>query len=230
MRRRDAACRTSSAPGCLVGRRDLRQSFHRAKRALKHARRIDTILKVYVESVFASSLHAAIDRTKTWDELILSLDKNPWGPLQDYANKIETLGVTVYGVTGSLIPRLHSKNLLPRFWGRDVLLGEADTAPQEGERARRKEWESSNWSEKGSGKSLLAPAEYLARPGRSMAIRSMGNPLRRLYTDCLKWGIFSSTWKRAKLILFPKEDKSIDSLRTIGRYVCWTTRISFSRA
>ncbi|XP_032688151.1 uncharacterized protein LOC116852181 [Odontomachus brunneus] len=46
-------------------------------------------------------------------------------------------------------------------------------------------------------------------PGRvwALALKELSPRLRRLFTDCLRAGVFPSRWKRARLVLLPKEGR-----------------------
>ncbi|XP_070160599.1 uncharacterized protein [Polyergus mexicanus] len=158
-----------------------------------------------------NDLSAAIRRAKAraWDELLRSLDADPWGrPYKLVMNKLkawappatETLEPQVFdNILGTLFPSEgppfdagdRQDATIP--WSEDLEVSEEEMA----EVIRRLRLR---------GNKAPGPDGI---PGRVwvLALAQLSRRLRRLFNSCLREGIFPPAWVRARLVLIPKGGK-----------------------
>jgi len=199
----------------------LHQAAQETRRALKRARccrganPAEISGRVGAHREATRALRCAIARAKAtvWEELLLSLDDNPWG--RPYLIVREKLRHWAPPYTESMeAPFL------------DTVLGTLFPAPAGGASpgAEPPPAPGGGWSEEyGVSEEELAGAVRRMRqrnrapgpdgvPGKAwaLAFRLVGNRLRRLFSECLREGKFPPVWRRAKLVLLRKGSKPAD--------------------
>ncbi|KMQ86989.1 reverse transcriptase, partial [Lasius niger] len=175
-----------------------------------------TLYETYREA--KKSLQRAIRRAKTkaWDELLETLDDDPWGrPYLIVRKKLQSGGPPV---TESLHPRVLEDVVSTLF----PPAGEESIGPP-GQAVRVPQ--SQRWTaDLGVTKEELAKeirrlGTRNAAPGPDgihgrawvLALGVLGDRLRRLFTACLKSGRFPPIWKEAGLVLLRKEGRPAES-------------------
>ncbi|XP_011860717.1 PREDICTED: uncharacterized protein LOC105557921 [Vollenhovia emeryi] len=195
----------------------LRKSSVAARRAVLRARRRrgtppaeeERLVEEYRQR--RKALRAAIRtaKEKAWEELISSLNEDPWGrPYKLVMNKLSS------GAPPTV------ENLDPRFLQEvvEALFPAGDDGgppPRDAEHGE----EHQPWQEElGITRTELARAAKKLKKGKApgpdgvpgiilkAALGELSDRLEGLYTRCLEGGIFPGLWKKARLVLLPKED------------------------
>ncbi|XP_032670984.1 uncharacterized protein LOC116844028 [Odontomachus brunneus] len=196
---------------------ELRRSAGRAWRAMAALR--DRDARVAASAVLTArrdAVRTAIARAKaaTWEDLISSVDRDPWG--RPYRMVMRRLRPWAPPVTDTLSPELLDKiveglfprvgNNIPPYTGPppDWEEGELGVTAEEMRRAAKR-----------LGAKGKAPGPD-GIPGRAWALAlaqeaEVGDRLRRLFTRCLEAGLFPAPWKRARLAFLRKEGKPEES-------------------
>lgn len=158
-------------------------------------------------------LCGVINKAKSgaWEELLLTLDKDPWGrPYKIVRNKLkrwappktETLEPAFLArVMGTLFPaqgdaEIQEREFPPIEWNEDWSIGELEMT----EAVRKM-------------RSRSAAPGPDAIQGRVLATAYgvIGSHIRRILTRCIREGKFPSEWKKANLVLLQKEGKPPES-------------------
>jgi len=195
----------------------LRQSAYAKCRALKRARRrrgnnpeeIEEAAAAYRGASKALRAAIAAAKARAWNELLLTLEENPWGrPYQIVRKKLrrwapshtEALEASVLAnVLGTLFPESTGEE---SPW--------TENPPVEGE--WHEDLEVSKEELRGAVKRMqernTAPGPN-GVPGKiwALALKHIREDMRHLFTRCLKEGSFPSMWRRAKLYSSHRPDK-----------------------
>lgn len=148
-------------------------------------------------------------KAEAWKELLSSLDADPWGSLYRMVmNKLRggTTPITksldpqfIDRVIGALFPLQEELNPIPEWeweWDKEVM----GVSGEELKDAIRKI------------KSGKAPGpDSIHGRAWALAYRGLGKPMRRMYTECFRMGIFPREWKEAHVVLLPKQGKPRES-------------------
>jgi len=157
----------------------------------------------------------AAARTRGWrvDELLQSLDENPWGrPYQIVRNKLrrwvpphtESLEASLLDtVLGTLFPLSNG----------EVSVWEEEP-PTEGEWSEDlevSEEELAGVVKRMRGKNTAPGPNGIPGKVWALATKFIGAGMRHLFNRCLKDGVFPPVWRRAKLVFLRKENKPADT-------------------
>jgi len=149
------------------------------------------------------SLGAAIGRSKTraWEDLIFSLNEDPWG--RPYCMVLKKLRLRAPPTTESLDPEFLGEVVGALFPGGT---GDATPFPLSGEVPEwREDWEVSEGEMRDAVREMKtnkAPGPD-GIPGKvwALVMGEVGGSLRYLFSRCLREGVFPFPWKEAKLVL-----------------------------
>jgi len=204
----------------------LRQTANEARRRLKHIRRgirqgatTPAEEETAAAETFADASHAlrreiAISKARAWQELLDSVDQNPWGrPYKMIMNKIRHWAPPF---TESMDPPLRDNILESLFPVGGGEITPWTEPPLETEGGWREEWGVQEEELRDAVKRMRAKNKAPGPsgiPGRawaaSMAVTA--GHFRQLFNDCLSGGVFPRPWRRAKLVLLRKDGKPADS-------------------
>jgi len=212
---------------------NLRRSSVHARRALDRALKSRSSphraarIKVVAEEYKAvrDALRCAISKEKAraWGELVLALDKDPWGrPYKIVLNKLKG-GTTP--MTETLDPQFVHRivaTLFPAEEGADPI-----PAPESGP-----EWEDELGVTQRELKDAVRRIKSRKAPGPdgvhgkvwALASKEIAEYMRHLLSRCLKDGCFPSEWKRAKFVLIPKGANRGTHPPLIAPSACWMRR------
>jgi len=218
LRRRHVQSQPLSPPGRWSDEiESLRHAALRKRRTLKRARRrrgsdpaaIEEAASQYRGAVKALRRAIAVAKARAWNELLLTLEENPWGrPYLIVREKLrrwvpphtETLETSVLAnVLGTLFPQ-----------------STGEVSPWVEEPPNEEEWsEDLEVSEEELRGVVRRMREKNAAPGPNgvpgkiwtLATKYIGEGLRHLFSRCLREGVFPPVWRRAKLVLLRKENK-----------------------
>jgi len=194
----------------------LRQIAHARRRTLKRAwpnpEESREAAEEYRGAMKALRRVIAAAKAKAWEELLLTLEEDPWGrPYQIVRNKLrrwapphtEALEASVLEqVLGTLFPTSAGEvspwiepppNNNNEEWSEDLEVSEEEL------RGAIKRMRVGNRAPGPNG----VPGKIWA-----LATRHIGEHMRHLFTRFLKEGVFPPVWRRAKLVLLCKENKS----------------------
>lgn len=193
-----------------------RRTYLRQRRRRPADAEAEIILHVaYVER--RKELRAAIAQAKAqaWDELLRTLDGDPWGrPFEIVRKKLKARGAGT--VTEALDPEALEHILGSLFPG---------SAEEEPPRATRTEeetvaMEADPMAYEVSEGEFAAAMRSMQRRGRtapgpdgiagrvwSLAVPYLGPRLRALFSGCLKAGLFPTPWKTGRLVLLEKHGR-----------------------
>ena len=195
---------------------ELRRAAVAARRRFTRRRRrgTDEEVEVAAEALreARSALRAAIRGTKAdaWRDLVSSLDRDPWG--RPYKIVTKQFRPWAPPITETLDAQFLEDVVAALFPNREREIPERVGPPSE-------------WTEElgvTREEMVMAFARLKGRPrapgpsgvhGRVWlaAAPIVGSRLRRLFTSCLRDGIFPRPWKRARLVLLRKEGKPAES-------------------
>ncbi|KMQ84759.1 reverse transcriptase [Lasius niger] len=149
-------------------------------------------------------------KARAWKELLSSLDEDPWGrPYRMVLNKLR--GGTA-PITETLDPQLINRvidTLFPHVEEKEDLIP-----------VREWEWDGGIMGVTGGElRDAVRKIKNGKAPGPDgiygkawvLAHRGLAKPMRHLYTECFRMGIFSREWKEAHVVLLPKQGKPKDS-------------------
>lgn len=196
---------------------DLRKASDRARRKIQERKRHALLDPEGLEDawdaykVARDTLRVAIRQAKAraWEELLSSLDDDPWGrPYRLVLNKLK--GGTA-PLTETLDPHFVETTINTLFPPRNAI----DRIPR-----REQEW---NEDEMGVTGGELKDAVKKIKRGKApgpdgvhgklwaLAFGDLKEPMRQIYNECLKRGCFPQEWKKAHIVLLPKEGKPAES-------------------
>lgn len=168
--------------------------------------------------------HAIADaRSRSWQELLEGLDRDPWG--RPYKLVMAKLRPWVPPITETMDPALLERVITTLFpvvrdspsplmssseWSDELGVTESEL-----DRAVRR-----------MGARNTAPGPD-GIPGRAwvLALAALGDRLRRLFNSCLRAGVFPSGWKEAGLVLLRKEGRDSES-PSAYRPICLLDEVS----
>ncbi|KMQ83553.1 reverse transcriptase [Lasius niger] len=147
---------------------------------------------------------------RSWGELLISLDRDPWRrPYKMVLGKLKQRASPMTETLDSLFVQRVIDTLFPVMED-----GLNDSIPE-----REIEWdEEEHHVSRGELRDVVRRIKSGKAPGPdgvsgkawSLAHRELHEELRDVYTICLREGKFPPAWKRANIVLLPKEGKARD--------------------
>lgn len=154
------------------------------------------------------SLRDSIRKTKrmAWEELLAAIDEDPWG--RPYKMVLRRIRGNTPPITESVSPQFLGEIVERLFPVREVGLDpyplQEVTGMEEIPEVTERELEEA------FAKMSLQKAPGLdGITGKiwSIPYEVLGGPLRHVFERCLREGVFPGVWKKARLVLLPKEKK-----------------------
>jgi len=204
---------------------ELRRVANAARERLKHCRRhlrrgigsrTEEAAAANVSADATYALRRQIGKAKAaaWQELLDSLDDNPWGrPYKLVMNKMKCWAPPF---TESMNPPQRDRILAALFPTDGGEIAPWVEPPLESEGGWKEEWGVTEEELLGAVKRMRAKNRAPGPsgvPGRAWAAagRVVAEHLRQLFDSCLRCGVFPSSWRRAKLVLLRKHGRPADS-------------------
>ncbi|XP_029157037.1 uncharacterized protein LOC114929629 [Nylanderia fulva] len=196
---------------------ELRRSCDHARRRVQRRKRYVLLDPEGLEDAWdaykktRNALRVSIKQAKAraWEELLSSLDRDPWGrPYRMVLNKLkrgtapltETMDLhLVEEVIDTLFPRIDGDHRIEKReqeWNEEemrVTRGELRDAVRKIKRGK-----------------ALGPDGVHGKVW-ALAFKDLAEPMKHLYNECLKTGSFPQVWKKANIVLLPKEGKPRES-------------------
>lgn len=195
---------------CLAARRQYTRT-RRRRRATPEEKAQS--YAVYREATMALQNAIADAKSRSWDELLRDLNRDPWG--RPYKIVLGKLRPWTPPLTETLEPGL-TRRVVDTLFPLDPAHNTADVIAESQSGAWSEEMEVSQaelkWAVKRLAARNTAPGPD-GIPGRAwvIAMEALGHRLARLFSSCLRYGCFPAIWKEAKLVLLRKEGRPADS-------------------
>nr|XP_037869632.1 uncharacterized protein LOC119629086 [Bombyx mori] len=203
---------------------NLRQSCNVSRRAYQRSRRRrthrdpeeqDRLYVVYRTAVRALCVAIGMAKEAAWNDLLASLDRDPWGrPYRLARNALRPWAPpttstlppeTLHRVVGGLFPDSSGTAFVPPVMATVQVAdgGELEGVSQAEFKAVVAKMRSKRTAPGPDGLSSKAWALALTEDG-------LGPALRRLFSKCLREGRFPEPWRTGRLVLIPKDGRPRD--------------------
>lgn len=193
---------------------DLRKAAVKARRRLTKSRQKSTQSNTDVTNykLAKKALRAAIKKAKgkAWNELIMTIDKDPWGlPYKLVLNKLRRTSPTLSETLDSTVLNQLLDTLFPVIADSRAALGQQEEWHEEW-RVLMREVEAFAISRDVRN---AAPGPDSIKAGVWKCVpQIVVSHLAELFTLCFREGIFPSAWKRAVLVLIPKGPSELGTM------------------
>lgn len=145
-------------------------------------------------------------KEKAWTEFVETLNKDPWA--RPYKLVMGRLKPWTPPITETLEPEAVERIVAELFPGDDELPPRRYELPAPWRENWQMKEEEMVWAVKRIGGVAKAPGpDRIPGAALKMAIPHVGEDIRELMEGCLREGHFPEIWKKATLVLIPKEGK-----------------------
>jgi len=168
----------------------------------------------YVDACRALRREIALSKTRAWQELLDSVNEDPWG--RPYKMVLKKIKQWAPPYTESMDPPLRDRILTSLFPVDGGEVSPWEEPPPDNIGGWRDEWEVQEEELRDAVKRMRAKNKAPGPsgvPGRAWAASMVATAglLRQIFNDCLRGGVFPQPWRRAKLVLLRKENKPADT-------------------